>query len=125
MVRTFGGQGGRHLMEVRLGQLLVQSGVLTQEQVERVMAEQGRCGEPFGVLCERMFSVDPSAVEDAWAMQYVSLTRRVDPCRETIEPRALELISRRQAWQFRVLPMRIDGGELMIATTQQHLRRAF
>ena len=111
-------------MEVRLGQLLVQAGVLTQSQVEQVLAEQTRTGEPFGLLCERMFSVNPSAVEDAWAVQYVGLTRRVDPRHEAIDTNALGLVTRRQAWQFRVMPLRFDGDELMMATTQQHLRRA-
>jgi len=111
-------------MEVRLGQLLVQSRVLTQQQVEQILHEQTHCGEPFGLICERMFSVNPSAVEDAWAMQYVSLTRKVDPLREVVDSHALELVTRRQAWQFRVLPMRFDGDELMMATTASHLRRA-
>ena len=111
-------------MEVRLGQLLVQSGVLSREQVEQVLAEQAVCGEPFGLLCERMFSVDPSAVEDAWAVQYVNLARHVDPLDESIDPQARDTVTRRQAWQFRVLPIRFDGRELMLATTQQHLRRA-
>jgi len=34
------------------------------------------------------------------------------------------LISRRQAWQFRVLPLRFDGRELMLVTTRTHLCRA-
>ncbi len=38
--------------------------------------------------------------------------------------RVAELVTRRQAWQFRILPLRFEGRELLIATTQQHLRRA-
>jgi type IV pilus assembly protein PilB len=111
-------------MELRLGQVLVDTGVLTDSQARRVLAEQQRTGEPFGVLCERMFAVDPDAIEQAWALQYATLSRSIDPRREPIEDRALALVTRRQAWQFRVLPMRFDGDELMVATTQQHLRRA-
>ena len=40
------------------------------------------------------------------------------------DQRALQLVTRRQAWQFRVLPIRFDGTELVIATSQQHLPRA-
>lgn len=111
-------------MEVRLGQLLVESRVLTQVQVEAVLAEQQRTGEPFGLICERLFRVDPDAVERAWATQYASLTRTIDPCAEVVDPRAMELVTRRQAWQFRVCPIRFDDGDLMVATTQRHLRRA-
>lgn len=111
-------------MQARLGQVLVQSGVLTQEQVDQVLAQQVQSGKPFGLLCERMFSVAPTQIEEAWAAQYAGLTRTVDPTAEAFDPQALALITRRQAWQFRVLPIRFDDGELMMATTTQHLRRA-
>ncbi|HWB18942.1 MAG TPA: hypothetical protein VG711_01480 [Phycisphaerales bacterium] len=111
-------------MELRLGQVLVEQGVLTEQQVDAVMAEQSQTGEPFGVLCEQLFDIDPSVIEEAWAEQYSTLTRRVRPEHETLDKRAMELVSRRQAWQFRVLPIRFDGNELMVATTREHLVRA-
>jgi len=111
-------------MDVRLGHLLMEQGLLTAQQAEQILAEQRRSGKPFGVLCERMFNVDPKAVEEAWAAQYAKISRTVNPLHESIEARALELVTRRQAWQFRVLPMRFDGPDLMMATTQRHLRRA-
>lgn len=111
-------------MELRLGQVLLQSGILTAEQVEQVLARQQRDRKPFGLLCEQMFQLDPSVIEEAWAQQYASLTRNIEPAIEVFEPRALELITRRQAWQFRVLPIRFDDSELMMATTPMHLRRA-
>lgn len=111
-------------MEVRLGQLLIEQGLLNSTQAQQILAEQQRTGEPFGLLCERMFNLEPELVERAWAFQYATLSRSVDPATESVEAQALELVTRRQAWQFRVLPMRFDGTELMVATTQQHLRRA-
>jgi hypothetical protein len=111
-------------MKVRIGQILIDQGVLTAEQSEQILSQQQQCGQPFGVLCERMFNVDPEVVERAWALQYAAQTRTIDPLREAIDDRALNLVTRRQAWQFRVLPLRFDGPELMIATTQVHLRRA-
>lgn len=111
-------------MEFRLGQLLVEQGVLDEDQVQNVLLQQQETGEPFGVLCERMFDVSPDAIENAWAMQYSKLTRHVDPATEVFDRHALELLTRRQAWQFRILPIRFDGNELLIATTQEHLRRA-
>jgi hypothetical protein len=111
-------------MELRLGQILVQREVLTTRQVEQVLARQQRTGEPFGVIAEQLFGIDPESIEDAWADQYARLTRRIDPRLEPIDLRALELVTRRQAWQFRILPVRFDGNELMLATTRRHLRRA-
>ena len=112
------------MMEVRLGQLLVESGVLTGQQVDHIVAAQADTGEPFGLLAERLFSVDPERIEEAWAKQYAGLTRTVDPRVEVFNEDASALVTRRQAWQFRILPIRFEGRELLIATTQQHLRRA-
>ncbi len=111
-------------MECRIGALLVESGILSQVQLEEILRRQRRTSEPLGLLAERMFNVDPDAVEETWVRQYTLLTRTVDPSVEVFEPRALELVTRRQAWQFRVLPIRFDGEELMMATTPVHLRRA-
>ena len=112
------------MSEVRLGQLLVESDVLTSRQVEDIVVEQERTGEPFGLLAERLFGVDPRKIEDAWACQYAGLTRTVNPAVEVFDEQAAELVTRRQAWQFRILPLRFEGRELLIATTQSHLRRA-
>ena len=111
-------------MEVRIGQVLIDNGVLTSQQVEFILEEQQRTGEPFGVLSERLFHVDPETIEQAWATQYATLTRNVDPVTEVFDSQAMDMVTRRQAWQFRVLPIRFDDGELMLATTQLHLRRA-
>ncbi len=111
-------------MEMRLGELLVESGVLNERQVQNILDEQRDTGEPFGILAERRFGVDPAAVEAAWARQYASITRTIDPVVEIYDECALKLITRRQAWQFRVLPIRFEPVELMMATTHIHLRRA-
>jgi hypothetical protein len=112
------------MAEIRLGQLLLETGVLTLAQVRNVLREQERTGAPFGLLCEQLYHIQPETIERAWATQYATLTRMIDPLSTAIDARALELITRRQAWQFRVLPICFDGSELMLATTQQHLRRA-
>ena len=111
-------------MTVRIGDLLVRKGVLTGAQRDQVLAEQVRSGRPFGELAERLFGVTPPAIEQAWAEQYASITRSVDPMAEQAEAGALALIDRRQAWQFRLIPLRFDGPELMVCTSQEHLVRA-
>ncbi|UCD76871.1 MAG: hypothetical protein JSV91_08070 [Phycisphaerales bacterium] len=111
-------------MEHRLGQLLVTRGVLTTAQLSLALERQECTGEPLGLICERWFGVPPQEIEAAWAAQYAGLTRTIDPSVEVYEERALELVTRRQAWQFRILPLRFDTHELMMATTQRHLPRA-
>jgi len=110
--------------ELRIGELLRQQGVLTQSQLNDVLQEQQRTHRPFGVICEQRFNVEPAAVERAWSAQYARLTRRIDPEQETFDPQVRTMISRRQAWQFCVLPVRYDGTELMIATAEHQLLRA-
>ncbi len=111
-------------MTVRLGEVLTAQGVLTAQQVNHILERQCEEHKPFGLLCERLYGIKPEVIEEAWANQYATLTRTIDPAVEVFEDRAKELITRRQAWQFRILPIRFDENELMIATTQQHLRRA-
>lgn len=112
------------MSKVRLGQLLIEGEVLTGRQVDAIITEQERTGEPFGLLAERLYGVDPRKIEDAWARQYAGLTRTVRPDIEVFDDQAAALVTRRQAWQFRILPMRFEGREMLIATTPQHLRRA-
>jgi hypothetical protein len=111
-------------MAIRLGDLLVRNGVLTETQREQVLDRQRLTGRPFGELAETMFGVSQHAVERAWAEQYAMIAQRVDPHTEKIDPVALAQIDRRQAWQFCMLPLRFDGDELMVCTTQAHLVRA-
>lgn len=112
-------------MTLRLGEMMVHRGLLTEDQVETILAEQRDCGGAFGDIAERMFGLDASDVELLWAEQYASITDRVNPERARIDPDALALVSRRQAAQFRVLPLRVDdGGELVVCTTEEDLPRA-
>lgn len=111
-------------MTLRLGELMVARGLLTRGQVDLILREQQKRRRPFGVLAEEMFGVDPKDVEGAWVEQYATMTPRIDPRSEPISPEALLTVSARQAWQFRVLPIRYDGDELVVCTTAAHLPRA-
>jgi type IV pilus assembly protein PilB len=111
-------------MTIRLGDLLVRNGALTEAQRDSVLDYQRLTGRPFGELAERLFGVGQRAVEDAWAEQYSMIARRVDPRSEPIDPEALALIERRQAWQFRLLPLHYEAAELVLCTTQDNLVRA-
>lgn len=111
-------------MALRLGELLVEQGLLTPEQVERILAAQREMGRPFGYLAEQLFGLAAKDIEAAWARQFSQITESVDPLQERVDPAVLESVSRRQAWQFGLLPIRRTGHELMVATTVEHLPRA-
>ncbi|MCL4741438.1 MAG: hypothetical protein KJZ54_04470 [Phycisphaerales bacterium] len=111
-------------MTLRLGDLLVTRGLLSPEQRDLVLEAQRTRGRPFGALAEDMFGLDPALVEAAWAEQYAAVAPRIDPLAEAIDLEALSLVERRQAWQFSVLPLRFEAGELMVCTTREALPRA-
>lgn len=111
-------------MAIRLGDLLVRNGTITEAQRDAALDYQRLTARPLGEIVERLFGVSPSDVEDAWAEQYASMAPWVDPRDERVEPSALALVERRQAWQFRVLPLRFAGEEAVLCTTREHLVRA-
>ncbi len=111
-------------MGIRLGDLLVRRGVLTGAQRDAVLGEQRVSGRPFGEIAELRFGVRAELVEDAWAEQYADGAMWIDPRLEFVDPTVLTVIERRQAWQFRFLPVRRDGEELMACTTRENLVRA-
>jgi len=126
------GHGGRRqwfypeadLQGIPIGQLLVEQGVLTDEQVRHVLAVQRMSHRPFGDLAERLYGLDPRAIEDAWVEQYIRTTGVVDLERIKIEADALRVLNRRQAWQFHLLPLHRDENNLNMATSSDDLIRS-
>jgi hypothetical protein len=113
-----------YLMRLPIGKLLIQQGVITQEQCDKVLARQIKTQRPFGEIAEEMLGISARAVEKAWAEQYAAETRWLDAAIEQPDPATRDLVTRRQAWQFRIFPLGYDGNELMICTTQDFLVRA-
>jgi len=109
---------------VHLGELLVKHNAITPDQRDEILAAQRSRGGPFGALAEEMFGVSPQIVESAWAEQYSGFAPHIDPRACKVNPRALEMINRRQAWQFCVLPIETKGEDLILCTTQDRLVRA-
>jgi len=109
---------------IRIGELLVRQGALTAEQVETILEAQRRESRPFGDLAERMFGVTPDAIEQDWIDQYLCFGERAFLEQQRIDVQVLKVINRRQAWQFRMLPLRKKDGELVVATCRDHLQRA-
>src|SRR3954463_2997242 len=109
---------------IPIGQLLVQQGVLTEEQVGHILKIQKVSHRPFGDLAERLYGINPKAIEDAWVEQYLRVTGTVDLDEQKVDEQCLRLLNRRQAWQFHVLPMNREEENLNIATSAEGLVRA-
>ncbi len=110
---------------IQIGQLLIEQGVLTRKQVDHILAIQKQSHRPFGDLAERLFGIDPRAVEDAWVEQYVRTVGVVDLEDQQVETDCLRMLNRRQAWQFHTLPMhRGEDSNVHMATSAENLIRA-
>ena len=111
---------------IPIGELLVEQGVLTSTQVDHILKVQRESHRPFGDLAERLFGINPKAIEDAWVEQYIRVAGVVDLEEQKFDADCLRLLNRRQAWQFHMLPM--NRGEpnqtVNIATSADKLVRA-
>lgn len=111
---------------IQIGQILIQQGVLSEQQVFEITMEQKKNDAiPFGVLAERMFDVTSQTIEQAWIEQYHRFVGTIDLQDQQMDTQALSIINRRQAWQFEVLPLRYEPtGELLVAASKHRLARA-
>ena len=111
---------------IRIGEILIEQGVLSEQQVFEVVQAQRDTGTPFGVLAERMFDVTVQSIEDAWIEQYQRFTGgTIDLEQQQVDTEALALINRRQAWQFEILPLHFEPeGDLLMAASRRRLARA-
>jgi hypothetical protein len=109
---------------IRIGEVLVRQGTLTPDQVRQITDAQLTSGRPFGDLAERLFGVDPRAVEDAWVTQFCSHAPTLDPADLPLDEDCLGRINRRQAWQFQSIPIgHTDDGHLQVLTHADNLVR--
>lgn len=114
-------KNGRTLL---LGEVLIEQGLLSESDVCSILEQQASTGRPFGEIAEKHCNISTEAIEEAWAYQYAYNAPTIDPV--TFIPRsdAKALVSSRQAWQFRCLPMNLEGNTLVLATTPRYLQRA-
>jgi len=108
---------------IQIGQLLVEQGVLTETQVAHILKVQKMSHRPFGDLAERLYGIEPKAVEDAWVEQYLRMVGTVDLDDVEVDTECLRLLNRRQAWQFHLLPLG-RHPDLEMATSAEHLVRS-
>jgi len=108
---------------MRIGEMLIHMGVLDAKQVEQVLEEQESSGEPFGTIADRLFRVSPETIERVWIEQTQDRAELFDAGRG-VDDDARELVIRRQAWQFGIVPLRLDDGYLVAATSRKQLPRA-
>jgi type IV pilus assembly protein PilB len=100
--------------EKRLGELLLENGLLTPEQLDAALSEQKRQHRPLGQVLLSQGLVDEKALARVLSQHFhVEL---IDFSRARLEKEALALIPEAYARQHTILPVRVDKDELEIAT---------
>lgn len=104
--------------KLRLGELLVQQGLITTDQLSIALAEQRHNNIPIGRLLVRLGFVTESAIRDIMARTIGQ--EAIDLGHVVADPEALRLVSQEFARRNRILPIAYDPDEhiLTIATTE-------
>ena len=104
--------------KLRLGELLVQQGLITTDQLSIALAEQRHNNIPIGRLLVRLGFVTESAIRDIMARTIGQ--ESIDLAQVVADPEALKLVTQDFARRNRVLPIAFDPAEqvLTVATTE-------
>jgi hypothetical protein len=105
----------RYPAPMALGAILVSQGLLTSAQLEDVAAEQQRTGERLEqVLARRGLATGEQvlrAVAEELSLPFVRLDET------EIDEDAVRLVPARVVFRLRAFPFRIEGGRLLVATS--------
>ncbi len=104
--------------KLRLGELMVQQGLITTDQLAIVLAEQRHNNIPLGRLLVRLGFVTETAIRDIMARTIGQ--EAIDLSQVVADPEALKLVPQEFARRNRILPIafRQDDQMLTVATTE-------
>ncbi len=104
--------------KLRLGELLVQQGLVTPDQLGIALAEQKQNSVPLGRQLVRLGFVTEAAIRDIMARTVGQ--ESIDLAQVVADPEALKLVPQDFARRHRLLPIAYDANErlLSIATTE-------
>ncbi|NCU31913.1 MAG: type II secretion system protein GspE, partial [Candidatus Moranbacteria bacterium] len=97
---------------IRLGDLLVSSGIINEKQLSEALAVQKKTGDRLGdVLLNNNVITEPQLIE---ALQIQLGVDFVDLTSVTISVELTKYVPRNLAKKYGVVPVKIVGGELYI-----------
>src|SRR6266508_5023679 len=97
----------------KLGEILVEEGLITAEQLERALLEQSRTDQLLGRILIDMKMVKEADLMAALAKQ-IGFTF-VDLSDYPIDPTAASLISEQVARRYRAVPIGYEDSQLVVA----------
>lgn len=104
----------------RIGRLLVDRRLLTEQQLEHVLATQVHDARRFGqIALEEAGDLDDDQLWDILASQLTRKCERVNLTKQKYDPAVLDYVEVHDAWNHLVLPLRMEDDELVCATTEE------
>jgi len=100
-------------MSQTLGDMLLETGRLTQSQFELAQREKNRTGAKFGEICERLGFISHSEVLEFVGQQ--TETPYLDFSKTPIDDEAIKLIPGDIARSYKLIPVEVDQGKLTVA----------
>ncbi|AGA59890.1 MULTISPECIES: ATPase, T2SS/T4P/T4SS family [Thermobacillus] len=98
---------------MRLGELLIQAGLITEEQLQEALREGKERNMRLGdVLIAMGYITEQQRIE---VLEFQLGIPHVQLYRENIDPRAIQMVPRMLAETHKVLPYRIEGNKLIVA----------
>lgn len=103
-------------IRVPLGQLLVDAGLASQEQIDSALLEGSQTGERLGETLVRHGIVSEEDIAKSLALQWE--LGFVDRASISFDPSALALISREEAQRLEAIPTRVQDGHVVVAVAE-------
>ncbi len=100
----------------RLGDLLIEKGLITPEQLDLVLAEQKENGGKLGELLVSMNMLDPHALAAALATYFGLVV--VDLRRENVDSEVITLVPESMAREQLAIPVRSEADGLYVAVAE-------
>jgi hypothetical protein len=107
----------------RIGELLSQLVPLSGHDIDEILHEQSATRKPFGDIALAMGLCRPEHVWKAWHGQLLidNSPRRIDLDRLGIDAQALSCIPQELACRLNIVPVRVLGDLLIVATSDRSL----
>ncbi len=97
----------------RLGQILVEVGIVTEDKLDMALREQRQTGEKLGMALQRLGICSEKEIAKVLAGQ--AGVECVDVAHTEVTKEALALVTREFAEQKSLLPIRLNGSTLQVA----------
>jgi type IV pilus assembly protein PilB len=100
-------------MAIKLGELLVKEGLITDEQLEEALAHQKQHGGVLGSVLDQLGIIKESEITGLLSRQYGIPS--VDLGQVEIDPEAVQKVPAETAQKYQILPIALEGSNLTIA----------